>query len=132
MSQDKPTVLLQHYLKELKLPTFLREYRKIAELCKQDRSDYQSFLLRLVESEINDRLIRARERRIKAANFPVLKTLDSFEFKVQPSINQPLIRELMSGGYVDERENVLFIGKQRNRQNSPGNRPGVQCLSARP
>ena len=110
MSQDKPTVLLQHYLKELKLPTFLREYRKIAELCKQDRSDYQSFLLRLVESEINDRLIRARERRIKAANFPVLKTLDSFEFKVQPSINQPLIRELMSGGYVDERENVLFIG----------------------
>ena len=81
-----------------------------AELCKQDRSDYQSFLLRLVESEINDRLIRARERRIKAANFPVLKTLDSFEFKVQPSINQPLIRELMSGGYVDERENVLFIG----------------------
>ena len=67
MSQDKPTVLLQHYLKELKLPTFLREYRKIAELCKQDRSDYQSFLLRLVESEINDRLIRARERRIKAA-----------------------------------------------------------------
>ena len=110
MSQDKPTVLLQHYLKELKLPTFLREYRKIAELCKQDRSDYQSFLLRLVESEINDRLNRARERRIKAANFPVLKTLDSFEFKVQPSINQPLIRELMSGGYVDERENVLFIG----------------------
>ena len=40
----------------------------------------------------------------------MLKTLDSFEFKVQPSINQPLIRELMSGGYVDERENVLFIG----------------------
>ena len=40
----------------------------------------------------------------------MLKTLDSFAFKVQPSINQPLIRELMSGGYVDERENVLFIG----------------------
>lgn len=110
MSQDKPTVLLEHYLKELKLPTFLREYRKIAQLCEQDRSDYQIFLLRLVECEINDRLIRARERRIKAAKFPVLKTLDSFEFKVQPSINQPLIRELMSGGYVDERENVLFIG----------------------
>ena len=43
----------------------------------------------------------------------MLKTLDSFAFKVQPSINQPLIRELMRGGYVDERENVLFIGNSR-------------------
>ena len=110
MSQDKPTVLLEHYLKELKLPTFLREYRKMAELCGKDRTDYQSFLLRLVEREIQDRELRARERRIKAAKFPVLKTLESFDFTAQPSINQPLIRELMSGDYIDKHENVLLIG----------------------
>jgi DNA replication protein DnaC len=110
MSKDKPTVLLEHYLKELKLPTFLREYKKIAELCQKDRSDYQTFLLRLVEREMQDREIRARERRIKAAKFPVIKTLDSFEFKAQPSINQTLIRELMRSEYIDQRENVLLIG----------------------
>ncbi|MDP7496640.1 MAG: IS21-like element helper ATPase IstB [Roseibacillus sp.] len=110
MSHEKPTVLLEHYLKELKLPTILREYRKIAELCGQDRVDYQSFLLRLVEREIQDREIRARERRIKAAKFPVSKTLESFDFAEQPSINQPLIRELMSGEYIEKRENVLLIG----------------------
>ena len=110
MNENKPTVLLEHYLKELKLPTFLREYRKIAELCGQDRTDYQTFLLRLVEREIQDREVRARERRIKAAKFPVLKTLDSFDFTSQPSINQPLIRELMSGDYIDRHENVLLIG----------------------
>jgi|TARA_B100001964_G_scaffold126226_1_gene139668 DNA replication protein DnaC len=110
MNKDKPTVLLEHYLKELKLPTFLREYRKIAEVSQQDRSDYQTFLLRLVEREIQDRVIRARERRIKAAKFPVIKTLDSFEFKAQASISQPLVRELMRGEYIDHRENVLLIG----------------------
>jgi DNA replication protein DnaC len=110
MNKDKPTVLLEHYLKELKLPTFLREYRKIAEVSQQDRSDYQTFLLRLVEREIQDRVIRARERRIKAAKFPVIKTLDSFDFKAQASISQPLVRELMRGEYIDHRENVLLIG----------------------
>lgn len=110
MSKDKPTVLLEHYLKELKLPTFFREYRKIAELCQKDRSDYQTFLLRLVEREMQDREIRARERRIKTAKFPVIKTLDSFDFKAQPSINQTLVRELMRAEYIDQRENVLLIG----------------------
>jgi DNA replication protein DnaC len=110
MSAEKPTVLLEHYLKELKLPTFLREYRKIAELCGQDNVDYQTFLLRLVERELQDREVRARERRIKAAKFPVVKTLESFDFKEQPSINQPLVRELMSGEYIDRKENVLLIG----------------------
>jgi DNA replication protein DnaC len=110
MSKNKPAVLLEHYLKELKLPSFLREYRKIAQLCQKDRSDYQTFLLRLVEREIQDREIRARERRIKAAKFPVIKTLDSFDFKAQVSLNQSLVRELMRGEYVDQRENVLLIG----------------------
>jgi len=110
MSQEKPTVLLEHYLKELKLPTFLREHRKIAELCGQEGTDYQTFLLRLVEREIQDREVRARERRIKAAKFPVIKTLDSFDFQAQPSVNQPLIRELMSGEYLDRKENILLIG----------------------
>lgn len=110
MSKNRPAVLLEHYLKELKLPTFLREYRKISEICQTDRSDYQTFLLRLVEREIQDREIRARERRIKAAKFPVIKTLDSFDFKAQPSINQTLVRELMRSEYIDQRENVLLIG----------------------
>jgi len=110
MSKDKPTVLLEHYLTELKLPTLLREYKKMADLCEKDRADYQTFLLRLVEREMQDRDIRARERRVKAAKFPVVKTLDSFDFKAQPSINQALVRELMRSEYIDRCENVLLIG----------------------
>jgi len=110
MSTTKSAVLLEHYLKTLKLPTMLREHAKLAALCQQERADYQAFLLRLAERELADRERRAAERRVKAAKFPVLKTLDSFEFSAQPSINQELVRELASGEYIDRRENLLLVG----------------------
>jgi len=107
---NKPTVLLEHYLKKLKLPTMLREFASMATVCRDDRSDYPTYLMRLAERELLDRERRAAERRVKEARFPVVKTLDTFDFKAQPSINEPLIRELMSGEFINKRENILFIG----------------------
>src|SRR5450759_2447919 len=74
------------------------------------RRHYPTYLLRLCERELIDRERRAAERRIKAARFPVLKTLDSFDFTAQPSINESLVRELMSGEYIQKKENVLLVG----------------------
>lgn len=108
--RDTSTVLLEHYLKKLKLPTMLREYAQVAAICHKDRSGYATFLLRLVERELLDRDKRAAERRIKDANFPVIKTIDTYDFAAQPSINEQLVRELMRGEYIDKRENVLLIG----------------------
>ncbi len=108
MSQTN--LLLDHHLKKLKLPTMLREYAKLAELCRTERKDYQDYLFRLSERELLDRERRAKERRIKDAGFPVLKTLETFDFKAQPSINQELVRELMRGEYMDQKENVLLVG----------------------
>jgi DNA replication protein DnaC len=110
MSVESSKVLLEHYLKTLKLPSMLREHRKMAAVCQTEGADYATYLLRLVEQEIHDREQRATERRLKAARFPVVKTLDSFRFEAQPSINQPLVRELAHGEFIKERENVLLIG----------------------
>jgi len=107
---NKPTVLLEHHLKALKLPTILREYAPVAAHCAKERCDYPTYLLRLSERELIDRERRAAERRIKAARFPVIKTMDTFDFAVQPSINQTLVRELMTGEYMDRHENVLLVG----------------------
>src|ERR1035437_1852507 len=82
----------------------------LAGVCSTERADYPTFLLRLCERELIDRERRAAERRIKAAKFPVLKTLDSFEFTAQPSLNESLVRELMSGEYIEKKENVLLVG----------------------
>lgn len=82
----------------------------MAAICKEDRSDYPTYLLRLTERELLERETRAAERRVKDARFPVTKTIDTFDFKAQPSINEPLVRELLRGEFIDKRENVLLIG----------------------
>ena len=107
---EKSTVLLEHHLKALKLPTVLREYPALAQLCAQERSSDPEYLLRLTERELIDREQRAAQRRLKAAKFPVSKTLDSFDFTAQPSLNEGLVRELMRGEYLDARENILLVG----------------------
>jgi DNA replication protein DnaC len=88
----------------------LREYASMAAICQKDRTDFPTYLLRLTERELLDRERRAAERRIRDANFPVLKTIDTFDFKAQPSINEQLVRELMRGEYIGKKENVLLIG----------------------
>ncbi|MDP8244832.1 MAG: IS21-like element helper ATPase IstB [Candidatus Hinthialibacter antarcticus] len=107
---SEPQLLLNYYLKQLKLPAFLRDYETTAEQCRKDRADYPAYLLALAERETLEREQRAAERRIRAAKFPVTKTLDAFEFKAQPSINEELVRELLRGDYIDKRENILFVG----------------------
>ena len=85
---DTPQVLLEHRLKTLKLPTFLREYEKVARRSAHEGLDHVEFLSRLVELELIDRERRLVERRIRAAKFPTVKSLDSFEFKAIPSPQQ--------------------------------------------
>jgi DNA replication protein DnaC len=108
--ERKSTVLLQHHLKQLKLPTMLKEYPVLAKSCSQEKCDYPTYLLRLCEKELADRQRRAMDRRIKAAKFPLLKTIDSFDFAAQKSVNEPLVRELLRCEFIDQHENVLLIG----------------------
>ena len=111
MSKErKSTVLLQHHLKQLKLPTMLKEYPLLAKSCSQEKSDYPTYLLRLCEKELTERQRRAMDRRIKGAKFPLLKTIDSFDFTSQKSVNEPLVRELLRCEFIDHHENVLLIG----------------------
>ena len=64
---DTPQVLLEHHLKALRLPTFLREYDKVAQQCAAEGVDFPRYLLRLTELELLDRERRATERRIHQA-----------------------------------------------------------------
>ena len=105
-----PTLLLDHHLKELRLPTCLREYESLARQCAQEGVDHVRYLLRLVELEMIDRERRLVERRIVSARFPVAKSLDAFDFLVIPSVNKPLVMDLARGGFIDRNENVIAVG----------------------
>jgi DNA replication protein DnaC len=105
-----PQVLLGHHLKALKLPTFLREYDKLARQCATEGVDHTGYLLRLSELELLERERRMIERRIRQARFPAVKSLDSFDFGVMPSLNKMLVLELSRCSYVERRENVIALG----------------------
>jgi DNA replication protein DnaC len=107
---DVPQVLLAHHLKALKLPTFLREYDKLARQCAAEGVDHTRYLLRLSELELLDRERRLIERRIQAARFSAVKSLDSFDFAAIPALNKMLVLELERGEYIERRENVIALG----------------------
>ena len=87
---QRSTLLLEHHLKELKLPSFLREYGKMAARCAAEGVDHSQYLLRLAELELIDRHQRMVQRRIRAARFPAVKSLDTFDFTAIPSVNKQL------------------------------------------
>jgi DNA replication protein DnaC len=105
-----PQVLLGHHLKALKLPTFLREYDKVARHCAAEGLDHVRYLLRLAELEMIDREQRLVERRIRAARFPAVKSLDSYDFTALPSLNKVLVLELARCEYLVRHENVIALG----------------------
>ena len=107
---DTPQLLLAHHLKALKLPTFLREYDKQAQLCAAEGIDHTRYLLRLAELELIERERRMVERRIKDAKFPAVKSLDSFDFLSLPSLNKALVLDLARSEYVARRENIIAVG----------------------
>ena len=72
--------------------------------------------LRIGERELLDRERRAAERRVRDARFPVIKTLETFDFRRLPSINKTLIRELLTGDYLYRRENILLVGNSGSCQ----------------
>lgn len=110
MSTEAPEILLAHYLKTLKLPTFQREYQKLARLCATEGVDHVGYLFRLSEREMIERDRRKVERRIKAAKFPVVKSLDSFDFAAIPKLNKMQVLELARCEWIERRENVIALG----------------------
>ena len=107
---DAPQILLNHRLKSLRLPTVLRDYGKLAKQAAAEGLDHVQFLARLIELEIIDRERRMIERRIKAAKFPAVKSLDSFDFKAIPALNKMQVLELARCEWVERRENVIALG----------------------
>jgi DNA replication protein DnaC len=103
-------VLLRHHLTALRLPTVKAEGEQVARQCASENIDYLGFLLRLCEQELAGREQRACARRLKAARFPQLKSLDDFDFTAQPSLNRALIVELSRCEFIDRRESVILLG----------------------
>jgi DNA replication protein DnaC len=103
-------LLLETYLKDLRLPTFLKHYRKVAEDAAQNNLGYDRFLLALAEQEVAQREQNRQVRRIKAAKFPFIKEMTDFDFSCVPSLNKQQVLELARGNYMMKAEPIILVG----------------------
>jgi DNA replication protein DnaC len=103
-------MLLEAYLKKLKMPQAAKTYESLAREASDNNLDYEGYLLGVLEQEIHQRENNRIQRGIRHASFPVIKTLESFDFKAIPSISKPKILKLMQGEYIKKRENIILVG----------------------
>jgi DNA replication protein DnaC len=101
---------LQEQLKTMKLRFIRENYPSMIEQAGREEWPHLELLMRLVDGEAQYRADNALRRRLKAARFPVLKTLDTFDWNWPRKINRPLVQDLFRLAWVPEHGNVIFLG----------------------
>lgn len=112
MANQNPNtdLLLRSQLKQLRLPTMLAEYAKLARDAAAGDQSYEDYLLSLADAEVVVRQSNALSSRIKQAGFPTHKDLDTFDFTAIPSLPKPKVLELVRGEWIGQHENVCLLG----------------------
>jgi DNA replication protein DnaC len=110
MSVETTPLLLKANLKQLRLPTMLAEWEKLAREAAAKNEAYENYLLRLTEAEVTTRSANALSARIRAAGFPVIKDFDTFDFAAIPSLPKQKVLDLARGQWVEQHSNCCLIG----------------------
>ncbi len=103
-------VHLDDDLKALCLPTIASSWERMAEEARRERRTHAEYLADLASLEVGGRRERKIERRIAEARFPILKTLDAFDFAGQAGLDKETVLELSRGGFVGSASNVVLLG----------------------
>ena len=100
--------LLELYLNKLKLTAIASQYSNVID--KNNKSDIVAVLTKLFELEVQTREEKAIERKLKGANFPKIKTLDSFDFAKLPKLNKQKILDFANCDFVEKAQNIIMLG----------------------
>lgn len=103
-------LLLESYLKQLRLPCFLDSYQSLAQEAARTNLSYERYLFALAQEEVARQEVSRIERALHNAHLPVLKDLAEFDFGAVPALSKPRVLELAQGGYISRAEPVIFIG----------------------
>ena len=105
-----PTTIETH-CKELRLPSIREAYQDIAKSCREEDLSHEEYLLELLSIEHTDRRQRRIERFLKESRLPLDKTMETFNLKRLDSPTQATVKTLVSGDFLERRENILAFGK---------------------
>ncbi len=104
------TTRLHEQLHYLKLPWIKENIEELSAKATQGKWTYIDFLSAVIEGEVNQRMDRATLRRLAEARFPVIKTLEGFDWSWPKQINQLEVRDLFRLQFIKEHQNVIFLG----------------------
>jgi DNA replication protein DnaC len=107
---ESPDDDLRRQLQLLKLPFMLEHFEEFAGQAGAEQWSHVEFLARLIEGEAALRQDRARQRRIQQARFPVLKTLEQFDFTWPTKINRVAVQNLFRLKFVEDKANAILVG----------------------
>ena len=101
---------IKQIAKELNLNYLKLNASKIIEEADTTDSSYQDMLLSILENEVDLKDKRTQERRLKFAEFPVIKKIEDFNFAFQRSITKKHINKLLEMEWIDRMYNLIFLG----------------------
>lgn len=107
--KTKPSLLAEH-LQYLKLKYVADQHAPLTAEAARQHWDYLEYLRRLIEGEYNDQHQRRVQARIKNARFPVLKTLEQFQWTWPKKINRLQVQNLFRLEFLAHQANVVFLG----------------------
>ena len=102
-----------------------------AELVNKGEKSFSEALLDLVEIEKKNNKIRRENANVKTANFPFIKTMDDFDFDFQPEVNKKELLELNNLAFLDNHENILFVGSSGVGKTHLATAIGISCARER-
>jgi DNA replication protein DnaC len=97
-------------LQRLRMPHSVAALPKLLENARRDECSHEELLARLLETELFGREQQKIQRRIKAAHFPMLKTLEEFDFTFQVSVKKQVLLHLAGLDFIREHSNVVLVG----------------------
>lgn len=103
-------MLIEAHFKKLRMPQAAKVYLPMAREAEDNNLSYEDYLLGVLEQEITQRENNRIQRGIRLATFPIIKTLDTFDFKAVPSLSKPKILKLASCEYIKNLENIILVG----------------------
>jgi len=99
---------IELYARQLRTPMF-NQYKDVIRQLDSDQG-YEGFLIELMKIELDSRHESTRRRKIKAAGFPYLKTIEELDLSKFEHIDNAYIHELASCHFVASRKNIVMIG----------------------
>jgi len=112
---------------KMKLEHLEAQLDSVCEQAAKRELDYKAFLTEALGTEWQGRALKGTEVRLKQARFPVMKTVETFDFAFQPSIDRQVVRELAGLAFLERAENVILLGPPESA-NPLGHQPGSESL----